>query len=137
MTNSQDIARDQAHSIYDSDLHHLHLRGDEPQGANPWPGIAAICGALAFAILIIFSVGGCSSPSAQVEAEAVAADVQDAQTAAMQAAIDKRCASVRVHEQLACAVDALAELQPDRWTPEDWEEADSLVEVKPSRRSTQ
>lgn len=118
MTNSQDIARDQAHSIYDSDLHHLHLRGDEPQGANPWPGIAAICGALAFAILIIFSVGGCSSPSAQREAEDVAAEA-DAVPAKMQAAIDARCHSRAVHEQLACAVDALAELQPDRWTPED------------------
>ena len=118
MTNSQDIARDQAHSIYDSDPHHLHLRGDEPQGANPWPGIAAICGALAFAILIIFSVGGCSSPSAQREAEDVAAEA-DAVTAKMQAAIDARCHSRAAHEQLACAVDALAELQPNRWTPED------------------
>ncbi len=118
MTTSQDIARDQAQSIYDSDLHHLHLLADEPAGANPWPGIAAICGALAFAILIIFSVGGCSSPSAQREAEDVAAEA-DAVTAKMQAAIDARCKSVRAYEQLACAVDALAEIPPDRWTPEE------------------
>lgn len=116
MTTPQD--RDRANAVYDADLHHLNLLADEPQGANPWPGIAAICGALAFAILIIFSVGGCSSPSAQREAEDVAAEA-DAVTAKMQAAIDARCKSVRAHEQLACAVDALAELQPDRWMPED------------------
>lgn len=118
MTTSHDLDRDRAANLYNADLHHLNLLADEPAGANPWPGIAAICGALAFAILIIFSVGGCSSPSAQQEAEDVAAEA-DAVTAKMQAAIDARCKSVRAHEQLACAVDALAELQPDRWMPED------------------
>lgn len=116
MTTPQD--RDRSNAVYDADLHHLNLLADEPQGANPWPGIAAICGALAFAILIIFSVGGCSSPSAQREAEDVAAEA-DAVTAKMQAAIDARCKSVRAYEQLACAVDALAEMPPDRWTPEE------------------
>lgn len=62
-------------------------------------------------------------PDSQAEAEAVAADVQDAKTAAMQAAIDARCQSRAAHEQLACAVDALAELQPERWMPEDADRA--------------
>ena len=117
MTTTQDLDRDRdrAQSIYDSDLHHLQLLTDEPAGANPWPGIAAIIGAVALAILIIVAVTGCSAPSAQQEAEDVAAD---AQTAQMQAAIDARCNSRAAHEQLACTVDALAELQPDRWTPE-------------------
>ena len=119
MTTPQDLARERARSVYDADMHHLNLLADEPQGANPWPGIIALLGAIVLACLLIFAVSGCSAPSAQLEAEAVEADIQDAQTAAMQAAIDKRCASVRVHEQLACAVDALAELQPDRWMPED------------------
>ena len=117
MTTPQDLDRERARSVYDADMHHLNLPADEPRGANHWPGIIAL-----FAVVMLTSLAflvGCTSPSAQVEAEAVAADVQDAQTAAMQAAIDKRCASVRVHEQLACAVDALAELQPDRWTPEE------------------
>ena len=107
MTTPRDLDRNRAASIYDADLHHLNLLAGEPAGANPWPGIAAICGALAFATLIIFSVGGCSSPSAQREAEDVAADA-DAVTAKMQAAIDARCHSRAAHEQLACAVDALA-----------------------------
>lgn len=116
MTTSQDIDRDRANAVYDADLHHVALLADEPQGANPWPGIAAIIGAVALAILIIVAVTGCSAPSAQQEAEDVAAD---ARTAQMQAAIDARCNSRAAHEQLACAVDALAELQPNRWTPED------------------
>ena len=127
MTTPQDLDRERARSVYDADLHHLALYADEPRGANPWPGIIAL-----FAVVMLTSLAflvGCTSPSAQVEAEAVAADVQDAQTAAMQAAIDKRCASVRVHEQLACAVDALAELQPDRWTPEDKTRAAAAAEL--------
>lgn len=114
MTTPQD--RDRANAVYDADLHHLNLLADEPQGANPWPGIAAICGALAFAILIIFSVGGCSSPSAQQEAEDVA---DDAATAQMQDAIDRACRGKTDAEGLRCALDTLQRLQPDRWIPED------------------
>ena len=67
-------------------------------------------------------------PDAQAEAEAVAADVQDAQTAAMQEAIDRVCGHLDVRTQLACAVDVLSELQPDRWTPEDAERAHEAAE---------
>lgn len=115
MTTSQDIDRDRANALYDADLHHVALLANEPQGANPWPGIAAICAAVALACILIFLVSGCSAPSAQQEAEDVAAEVE---AATLQAAIDERCADAEVHKQLACAVDALAELQPDRWTPE-------------------
>ena len=115
MTTSQDIDRDRANAIYDADLHQVALLADEPQGANPWPGIAAICAAVALACMLIFAVSGCSAPSAQQEAEDVAAEVE---AATLQAAIDERCADSEVHKQLACAVDALAELQPDRWTSE-------------------
>lgn len=113
MTTPQD--RDRANAVYDADLHHVALLADEPQGANPLPGIAAICAAVALACILIFSVSGCSAPSAQQEAEDVAAEVE---AATLQAAIDERCADSEVHKQLACAVDALAELQPDRWTSE-------------------
>ncbi len=68
-------------------------------------------------------------PDAQAEAEAVAADVQDAQTAAMQEAIDRVCGHLDVRTQLACAVDVLSELQPDRWTPEYVERAHEAVET--------
>ena len=70
--------------------------------------------------LIALAVGACAGldgPSAQSEAEAVA---MDAETAVMQATIDARCADISGTEKLlACAVDALAELQPDRWLPEE------------------
>ena len=114
MTTPQDLDRDRANAVYNADLHHLNLLGDEPQGPNPWPGIAAICAAVTLACIVIFAAG-CSAPSAQQEAEDVAAEVE---AATLQAAIDERCADAEVHKQLACAVDALAELQPDRWTPE-------------------
>ena len=102
--------------VEDADLNHLQLLADEPKGPNGWIGLIAIWAvAIALALTIIF-LSGCSAPSAQQEAEDVA---DDAATAQMQAAIDARCHSRAAHEQLACAVDALAEMQPDRWTPED------------------
>ena len=58
-------------------------------------------------------------PDAQAEAEAVAADVQDAQTAAMQEAIDRNCAGLDQRSELQCALDTLQEHQPNRWIPED------------------
>lgn len=72
-------------------------------------------------------------PDAQAEAEAVAASVQDAQadaqTAAMQEAIDRVCGHLDIRTQLACAVDVLSELQPDRWTPDDIERAHDAVDL--------
>ena len=93
-----------------------------------WARTLALLAATVLTALVLFATTGCSAPSAQQEAEDVAAD---AATAQMQAAIDQRCASVQVHQQLACAVDALAELQPDRWTPEDQDrgrDAAALIE---------
>lgn len=120
----RDRDRDQAASVYDADLRHLALLDDEPKGPNGWIGLIAIWAvAIALALTIIF-LSGCSAPSAQQEAEDVA---DDAATAQMQAAIDARCHSRAAHEQLACAVDALAELQPDRWTPEDADRAAAAV----------
>ena len=73
------------------------------------------------AAAVTIGVGACAGlpgPDAQTEAQ----DVNiDAQTAAMQSAIDSVCGHLDPRTQLACAVDALAELQPDRWTPEDVE----------------
>ena len=82
------------------------------------------------AALITAAVGACAAlnngPDATTEADAVAAD---AQTAAMQEAIDRVCGHLDVRTQLACAVDVLSELQPDRWTPEDVERAHEAVET--------
>ena len=118
MTTPQD--RDRAAIVYDADLHHLNLLADEPQGANPWPGIAAICAAVAFACLIIFSVSGCADvTSAQQDEEATAASVQDAETAALQAHIDEFCADKTGRAGMQCALDELKRLQPERWIPED------------------
>ena len=89
-----------------------HVYPGPPRWIRPLKRIGiALCIACTCWLLI-----GCSGPTAQQEAEDVA---DDAQTAQMQAAIDARCHSRAAHEQLACAVDALAELQPDRWIPED------------------
>lgn len=115
MTTSQDLDRDQAASVYDADLNHLQLLADEPQSANPWPGIIAIIGAVALATLLIV-LSGCSAPSAQQEAEDVA---DDAATAQMQAAIDRACHGKTDAEGLRCALDTLQRLQPDRWISED------------------
>ena len=82
------------------------------------------------AALITAAVGACAAlnngPDATTEADAVAAD---AQTAAMQEAIDRVCGHLDVRTQLACAVDVLSELQPDRWTPEYVERAHEAVET--------
>ena len=59
-------------------------------------------------------------PSAQQEAEDVAASVDDAIAAAqMQAAIDRNCAGLMGRTEMQCALDTLQELQPERWIPED------------------
>ena len=82
------------------------------------------------ALMLAITVGACAAldngPDATTEADAVAAD---AQTAAMQEAIDRVCGHLDVRTQLACAVDVLSELQPDRWTPEDVERAHEAVET--------
>lgn len=119
MTTPQDIDRNRAQSIYDADLHHLALLADEPKGANPWPGIAAIWAAIALACILIFSVSGCSAPSAQQDAEATEATVQDAQTAALQVHLDAACGHLVGKANWACALRELQRLQPDRWIPED------------------
>lgn len=112
----QDLDRDRAASVYDADLHHLALLAGEPKGPTGWIRLIAMWAvAIALAPTIIF-LSGCTGPSAQQEAEDVA---DDAATAQLQAAIDARCHSRAVHERLACAVDALAEMQPERWMPED------------------
>ena len=116
MTTPQD--RDRAASVYDADLHHLNLLADEPQSANPWPGIIAIIGAVALATLLIV-LSGCSAPSAQQDAEATEATVQDAQTAALQVHLDAACGHLVGKANWACALRELQRLQPDRWTPED------------------
>ena len=117
MTTPQD--RDRANAVYDADLHHLSLLADEPQGLNPWPGIAAICAAVTLACILIFAVSGCSAHSAQQEAEATAASVQDAETAALQAHINEACADKTGRAGMRCALDELQRLQPDHWIPED------------------
>lgn len=116
MTTPQD--RDRAASVYDADLHHLNLLAGEPDGANPWPGIIALIGAVALACIVIFAAG-CSAPSAQQEAEATAASVQDAETAALQAHVDAACGHLAGRAGMQCALDELQRIQPDRWIPED------------------
>ena len=88
-------------------IHH-----DDDDAPRAWPFVWILI-SIALLLFALVAFGG---PSAQQEAEDVA---DDAATAQMQAAIDARCHSRAVHEQLACAVDALAEMQPERWTPED------------------
>ena len=80
---------------------------------------------IAAVLLLIAAFGGslvlptACVPDAQAEAEAVAASVQDAQTAAMQEAIGRNCAGLDQRSELQCALDTLQELQPERWIPED------------------
>lgn len=92
-------------------------------------GTLVLAGLIAAASLVLPTA---CVPDAQAEAEAVAASVQDAQadaqTAAMQEAIDRVCGHLDIRTQLACAVDVLSELQPDRWTPEDAERAHEAAE---------
>ena len=102
----------------------IPLRGSAPPGVprlSVGPVVdMAVAGPMARSVediaLLLAALVAFGGPSAQQEAEDVA---DDAATAQMQAAIDARCHSRAVHEQPACAVDALAEMQPDRWTPED------------------
>ncbi len=126
MTTPQD-RRDQAASVYDADMKHLALLADEPKGANPWPGIAAIIGAVTLAVLISFAASGCSAPSAQQDAEATEATVQDAQTAALQVHLDAACGHLVGKANWDCALRELQRLQPDRWTPEDADRAAAAV----------
>ena len=88
-------------------IHH-----DDDDAPRAWPFVWIII-SIALLIAALVAFGG---PSAQQEAEDVA---DDAATAQLQAAIDARCHSRAVHEQLACAVDAIAEMKPERWIPED------------------
>ena len=67
----------------------------------------------------LFLLAGCSAPSAQQEAEATAASVQDAETAALQAHVDAACGHLAGRTGMQCALRELQRLQPDRWTPED------------------
>ena len=123
MTTPQDIDRDRAQSVYDADIHHLALFADDPKGANPWPGI----GAVTLAVLISFAASGCSAPSAQQDAEATEATVQDAQTAALQVHLDAACGHLVGKANWDCALRELQRLQPNRWTPEDADRAAAAV----------
>ena len=74
------------------------------------------------AAMVSMAALGCTAlmdaPGAHEEALAVAAE---AETARMQAAIDKTCAHLRGQAELECALNVLAKLQPNRWEPEDIE----------------
>ena len=86
------------------------------------------------AIAVTLGVGACAAlpgPDAQTEAQDVS---MDAQAAAMQAAIDNVCGHLDPRTQLACAVDTLAELQPDRWTPEDVERGHAAAALAGDQR---
>lgn len=103
----------QAQAIIDNaEADRTGIHHDDDDAPRAWPFVWIII-SIALLIAALVAFGG---PSAQQEAEDVA---DDAATAQLQAAIDARCHSRAVHEQLACAVDALAEMQPDRWTPEE------------------
>lgn len=81
------------------------------------------------ALAITITVGACAAlDSGPSEHDTAVAIEQDATTAAMQAAIDRVCGHLDIRTQLACAVDVLSELQPDRWTPEDAERAHEAAE---------
>ena len=88
-------------------IHH-----DDDDAPRAWP-FAWILISIALLLAALVAFGG---PSAQQEAEDVAAD---AATAQMQAAIDRNCAGLDQRSELQCALDTLQELQPNRWIPED------------------
>ncbi|MEE1653767.1 MULTISPECIES: hypothetical protein [Brachymonas] len=72
------------------------------------------------AALITAAVGACAAlDNGPTEHDTAVAIEQDAETAAMQAAIDRNCAGLDQRSELQCALDTLQELQPDRWIPED------------------
>lgn len=75
------------------------------------------------ALLLTVAAGACTALDQGPDSHTEAIDVEAAaqQTEAMQTAIDRACGHLDVHTQLACAIDVLAELQPDRWEPEDIE----------------
>ena len=75
------------------------------------------------ALLLTVAAGACTALDQGPDAHTEAMDVEAAaqQTEAMQAAIDRVCGHLDAKTQLACAIDVLAELQPDRWEPEDIE----------------
>ena len=72
------------------------------------------------ALALTIAVGSCAAldngPSAHDEAVAIE---QDAETAAMQQAIDIACAGLSGSAEMQCALDTLQARQPDRWIPED------------------
>ena len=74
----------------------------------------------AIAVLIAALGGSLILPTGcTTEHDAAVAIEQDAETAAMQAAIDRNCAGLDQRSELQCALDTLQELQPNRWIPED------------------
>ena len=83
-----------------------------------WPAALWLL-ALMWIFVGLFLLAGCSAPSAQQEAEATAASVQDAETAALQAHVDAACGHLAGRAGMQCALDELQRIQPERWIPED------------------
>ena len=72
------------------------------------------------ALALTISVGSCAAlDNGPTEHDTAVAIEQDAETAAMQAAIDRNCAGLDQRSELQCALDTLQEIQPDRWISED------------------
>ncbi|WP_374492783.1 hypothetical protein [Brachymonas sp.] len=131
MTAPKDLDRDRANAVYDADLLPLNLPTREQDGAaNQWPGIIAIIGAIVIACILICAVSGCTDATgAQQEAEDTAMDVQDAETAAMQAHLDAKCGHLTGRAGMQCALAELQRIQPDRWTAEDVRHGNQAAEL--------
>ena len=72
------------------------------------------------ALALTITVGSFAAlDNGPTEHDTAVAIEQDAETAAMQAAIDRNCAGLDQRSELQCALDTLQELQPNRWIPED------------------
>lgn len=95
---------------------HRIRRGRHRQ--SHWPATLWLL-AMMWIYVGLFLLAGCSAPSAQQEAEAAAASVQDAETAALQAHIDAECGRLAGRAGMQCAMDELQRLNPGRWINED------------------
>lgn len=91
-------------------IHH-----DDDDAPRAWPFVWIII-SIALLIAALVAFGG---PSAQQEAEATAASVQDAETAALQVHVDAACGRLAGRAGMQCALDELQRIQPERWIHED------------------
>lgn len=96
-----------------------------------WPATLWLL-AIVWIFVGLFLLAGCSAPSAQQEAEAAAASVQDAETAALQAHIDAECGRLAGRAGMQCAMDELQRLNPGRWINEDAARAALAVPYAPN-----